>query len=85
MINIYAYKNTSSMAGSGIRYDIDPLDIDCIKCWFNLYGNPSYVFHMNNNDTYYLVDDFGAMNGISHLSRIIVRRKKDMFSKWGAY
>ena len=85
MINIYAYKNTSSMrSGSGIRYDIDPLEIDVIKCWFNSMGNPSYVFHMSNDDTFYLVDDFGAMNGISHLSRILVDRKKDMFSKWGS-
>lgn len=83
MKTIYAYKNTTSHVGSGQHYNINVNDIDCIKCWFNTYGNPSYVFHMSNDDTYYLVDDYGAMNGITKLSRICVDRKKDMFKKWG--
>jgi len=83
MKTIYGYKNTTSSAGRGENYEIDQNEIDVIKCWFNVYGNPSYVFHMSNDDTYYLVDDFGAMNKINHLSRIVVARKKDMFKKWG--
>ena len=83
MINIYGYKNTGSSAGRGTRYDIDPLDIQVIKCWFNSMGNPSYVFHMYNDDMYFLVDDYGAMNDIRHLSRACVSRKKNMFKKWG--
>ena len=79
---IYGYKNTTSQAGSGKHYTINTLDIDSIKCWFNYYGNPSYVFHMNNGDTYLLVDDYGAMNDVRHLSREVVSRKKDMFIKW---
>ena len=82
MKKIYAYKNTTSSAGRGVEYEIEQTDIDSIKCWFNFYGNPSYVFHMSNGDTYLLVDDYGAMNDISHLSRDCVKRKKDMFCKW---
>lgn len=82
MKNIYAYKNTTSQAGKAQYFDVNVNDIDVIKCWFNYYGNPSYVFHMTNGDTYLLVDDYGAMNGISHLSRKVVNRKKDMFIKW---
>lgn len=84
MKNFHGYKNTTSHAGSPTEFTIDVNEIDCIKCWFNFYGNPSYVFHMSNDDMYYLVDDYGAMNGISRLSRLCVKRKKDMFSKWGA-
>lgn len=83
MKKIFAYKNQSSSAGRAQNYEINTNDIDCIKCWFNVYGNPSYVFHMSNDDMYYLVDDYGAMNKINHLSRILVARKKDMFKKWG--
>ena len=83
MLKIFGYKNQSSSKGCGQNYEIDQADIDCIKCWFNVYGNPSYVFHMSNDDMYYLVDDYGAMNDITHLSRILVKRKKDMFKKWG--
>jgi len=41
------------------------------------------VFHMYNDDMYFLVDDYGAMNDIRHLSRACVSRKKNMFKKWG--
>lgn len=82
MKNIYGYKNTTSSAGRGTYYDIEQKEIDSIKCWFNYYGNPSYVFHMSNGDTYLLVDSYGAMNDINHLSRSVVGRKKDMFIKW---
>lgn len=78
---IYGYKNTTSTAGRGVDHKIVISEIVLINCWFNMYGNPSYVFHMDNGDTYLLADDFGAMNKITHLSRVIVKRKKDMFLK----
>ena len=78
-IQRFGYKNTTSHAGKGQTHVIDVDQIQVIKCWFNTYGNPSYVFHMENDDMYYLVDDFGAMNGLNNHSRIIVNRKKDMF------
>lgn len=81
----YGYKNTSSMVGNGQRFKIVVNDIQVIKCWFNVYGNPSYVFHMKNGDFFYLVDDYGAMNNLPNHSRVIVNRKKDMFTKWGGY
>lgn len=78
---IYGYKNTTSTAGRGVHQEIVISEIALVNCWFNMYGNPSYVFHMNNGDTYLLVDDFGAMDKINHLSRVIVKRKKDLFLK----
>lgn len=71
------------MAGQGETHTLEVDKIQVIKCWFNVCGNPSYVFHMDNDDMYYLVDDHGAMNDLSHMSRVVVRRKKDMFSKLG--
>lgn len=79
MKTLHGYKNTASSKGKPSEYQIDPLDVASIKCWFNGNGNPSYVFHMNSGDTYYLVDDYDAMNGIRHIGREIVGRKRDMF------
>jgi hypothetical protein len=79
LINRYGYKNTNSSAGRGQRHDINTEDIAYIMKWNNYYGNPSYVFHMNNGDTYYLVDDYGAMNDIREVTAHSVARKKDMF------
>lgn len=79
IVNRYAYKNTSSSAGSGIRYDIETDDIVHINKWYNYYGNPSYNYFMRNGDNYYLVDDYGAMNDIGHMSAHEVSRKKDLF------
>lgn len=82
IVKRHAYKNTTSEAGSPTEYEIETAKISAIKCWFNTYGNPSYVFHMDNGDTYFLVDDYGAMNNIYHLSRECVKRKKDMFNRF---
>lgn len=79
---VFGYHNTASSAGRPTHYELNPEHIESVKCWFNCYGNPSYVFHMSNGDTYLLIDDYGAMNGIEHLSRKVVNRKKDMFIKW---
>lgn len=81
LIERYGYKNTTSRAGSGEYYQIDPAEIDVVKKWHNYYGNPSYVYHMSNGDTYYLVDDFGGMNDIT-ANMIYCKRKKDLFIKW---
>jgi hypothetical protein len=75
---IYAYKNTASSAGSPKRYIIDPKAVWHVRVWFNMYGNPSYGFHMSDGTTYLLIDDYGAMNGLNHLSRHDVYRKKDL-------
>jgi len=82
MIKRYAYKNTTSMAGYPVEFEINISEIFSIKCWFNFYGNPSYVYHMDNGDTYYLVDEFGGMNNINNLRRDCVNRRKDMFNKF---
>lgn len=37
---------------------------------------------MTNGDTHFLVDDYGAMNDIGHLTRKEVKRKKDLFNKY---
>lgn len=79
---IYAYKNTTSQAGRAKYHTINIKDIVRANCWFNYYGNPSYVFHMENGDTYLLVDNYGAMNKVNHLSRVVVKRKKDMFLRF---
>ena len=77
-LNIYAYKNTLSEAGRPTEYTIDPSDVVRINCWFNIHGNPSYGFVMSSGDTYLLIDDYGAMNGINHLTRQLVPRRKDL-------
>ena len=79
MIKRYTYLNTDSMAGSPTEREIDPFEISHIYTWSNYYGNPSYVFHMINGDTHYLVDDYGALNDIGHKHCKYVQRKKDMF------
>lgn len=79
---IFGYKNTTSQAGRGQEFEIQISEIVRANCWFNFYGNPSYVFHMENDDTYLLVDDYGAMNKVNHLSRTLVSRKKDMFNRF---
>ena len=81
IVERYGYKNTTSHAGSGKRYKINTDDIVAIKKWHNHYGNPSYVYHMNNGDTYYLVDDYGGMNDIK-ISFNYVNRKKDLFNRY---
>ena len=78
MKKFHGYKNTSSSKGSPVKYEIKALDIIRVNVWFNMYGNPSYGFIMSNGDTYLLIDDYGAMNDVDHLSRRNVNRKKDL-------
>lgn len=78
MKKFHGFKNTSSSAGFPKEYEIDPNDIEKINVWYSSMGNPSYGFIMNNGDTYLLIDDNGAMNGVTHLFRTHVKRKKDL-------
>lgn len=73
------YKNTNSTAGKAENHIIEIESISRIYCWFNSWGNPSYVFHLDSGDYVHTVDDYGAMNDIYNLSRELVERKKDMF------
>lgn len=77
-IERYSYVNTRSSAGSPKRVILDLREIDHVTSWSNAYGNPSYVYHMRNGDTHYLVDDYGAMNHVR--ARLVrVRRRSDLF------
>ena len=79
LLDRHSYTNTASNAGSPQRVTVDARQIDRVATWTNAYGNPSYVYHMKDGTTHYLVDDYGAMNGIN--ARLIrVRRRKDMFN-----
>lgn len=74
----YAYKNTNSSAGKITEYAIKVSDIVRVHVWVNRYGNPSYGYIMANGDTYLMIDEYGAMNGLSHLTARKVSRRKDL-------
>ena len=76
---IHSYKDTSSEAGQPQQRYIRPGEVAYARVWVNGYGNPTYCLHMVNGDTHLLVDDYGAMNGIDHLSANTVRRRKELF------
>jgi hypothetical protein len=75
---VYGYKNTNSSKGDGKYYTFEPSDVIRAHVWFNLYGNPSYGLHLSNGSTFLLIDDYGAMNGLNHISRVNVLRRKDL-------
>ena len=77
-IQRYAYKNTCNSKGKAILHLIKLDEIRYIMSWTNIWGNPSYVFHMLNGDTYYMVDSYSAMNNVNRKIHF-VSRKKDMF------
>ena len=77
---IYARKNRHDFQGKSERHTIETNDIIEARVWWNVHCNPSYNFHMANGDNYVLIDDYGAMNDIDHISRKEVRRKKELFS-----
>lgn len=74
-----AYINTSSEAGDPTRITFDSNDVKQAYVWSNSYGNPSYTLYLDNGDCLFLVSDYGAMNGIRHISARTVHRKKDLF------
>ncbi|MCK4870782.1 MAG: hypothetical protein KAS93_06705 [Gammaproteobacteria bacterium] len=75
----YAYVNTSSEAGDGEKVTFNPDDVTRAFCWTNMYGNPTYSLFLEDGTTLLLVDDYGAMNDINHISARTVQRKKDLF------
>ena len=79
---IWGYLNTRSSAGPIQEIEIDLADVKYVRCWHNHFGNPSYTYSMDNGDIIYLVDDYGAMNGLGRLSRDLVNRRKDLFPSW---
>jgi len=78
-ITRHAYINTSSEAGRPTKIGFDSELITAIYSWTNGYGNPSYTFYLSSGDCLFLVDDYGAMNDVYHISPRFVSRKKDLF------
>ena len=81
-ITRYAYINTRSAAGRPTKVWIEPSDAIDVRCWFNSYGNPSYTFRLKGGFILFMVDDYGAENGIRHVRRTVVPRKHDLFNGW---
>jgi hypothetical protein len=79
MKTIFARKNRHDFQGRSTKHTINTDDIISIRVWFNVHCNPSYNFVMEDGTNYILIDDYGAMNDINHISRREVRRKKDLF------
>lgn len=73
----YAYKNTTSEAGRPEKYTLRIKSIHWINTWTNYYGNPTYMFYMDDGTTYLMVDDYGCMNDIPKFAKV-VGRKKDL-------
>lgn len=80
-ITQYGYPNTLSEAGKPSRKDFKPSDVTHATVWTNFYGNPTYRLYFKNGDTLLCVDDYGAMNGLQHLSAMTVQRRKHLWSK----
>ena len=79
-IRRWGYLNTSSSAGKQTQFDIPVGRVRYARVWVNSNGNPSYVLLLDNGDWVYLVDDFGAMNDLSHVSAVKMDRKRDLFA-----
>jgi hypothetical protein len=78
-IERYAYINTASMAGKPEKVEFNSEDVRAAYVWTNSFGNPSYTLYLEDDTCLYLVDDYGAMNDINHISPRFVQRKKDLF------
>lgn len=82
-VELFAYKNTASSAGSPTRLDINVNEVIAVNRWVNHYGNPSYVFHMSNGDTYFTVDNYRVCHSwFTDIHIKSVKRKKDMFNRF---
>lgn len=82
MVRRYGYRNTDSARGRPQVYDFSPRDVDRVRVWVNGNGNPSYTFRFKDGSVLFTVDDYGAMNGLGHLSPQPVSRKRDLFDGW---
>tara|TARA_R110000803_G_scaffold62999_1_gene123518 strand:- start:843 stop:1208 length:366 start_codon:yes stop_codon:yes gene_type:complete len=78
-LTIHSYLNTTSEAGFPSESIILPSDVAYAKYWTNSMGNPTYCLHMENGDTHLQVDEYGAMNGLPHISATNVRTRKEIF------
>ena len=78
-ITRFAYVNTTSQAGRPTEVTIPVAEVLRLSKWSNYYGNPSYVIHMRNGETYLLVDDFGGDNDLRSKPIAFVTRRKDLF------
>ena len=77
-ITRYAYLNTSSQAGRPTEFTFNSEDVTRAYVWVNYYGNPTYSLFLKDGTSLLLVDDYGAMNDINHISAKTVTRKKDL-------
>lgn len=79
---IYSYKNTTSSAGQAEHITIETNEIVRANYWCDYYGNPSWVYHMENGDTHYLVGDYGGSNFLYKVKQKGVKRRKDLFNRF---
>jgi hypothetical protein len=78
----YGYVDTRSSAGRPERIELRASDVTEARKWYNVNGNPSYTLRLADGRTLFLVDDYGAMNGLYHVSAWTVDRRKDLFLGW---
>ncbi len=81
----YAFVNTGSMAGSPVKVTFRASEVVEMRKWYNHYGNPSYTVRLDRGDrmeTLYLVDDYGAENGLRSVNCYRVDKHKDLFRGW---
>lgn len=91
----WGYINTNSSAGKPTQVSFLPEQVVSARVWVNTYGNPSYALLIEGplglSDgsemadgraaTLFLVDDYGAMNGL-RVSPYAVKRRRDLFRGW---
>lgn len=77
----HGYINSKSSKGKPTTVTLLPETVIAARVWVNTYGNPSYTLRLADKGTLYLVDDYGAMNGIK-VTPTVVKRKSDLFAGW---
>ena len=75
----YAYINTKSQAGEPEKVEFEPKQVNHAYVWSNSFGNPTYTLYLDDGRRLLCVDDYGAMNGIDHITARRVSRRKDLF------
>ena len=53
VITRYAYINTRSERGRPTRVEFDSLDVQEVRRWHNINGNPSYTIHLRYGARYW--------------------------------
>lgn len=85
LLERYGYVDTDSKAGSPTRVTFLASQVVEMRKWYNYYGNPSYTVRVDRGDrmeTVYLVDDYGAENGLRSVNCYRVDKRKDLFRGW---